>query len=205
MGGLVEAFAINAACWCIRLKYDYQGVKDEFFWILACFFWSHRLSLFWKNSLLLKAVFALFFLSASIYLSSLLSYRDSSSDADGTETKRVKGSSSNRRAESSHQPRPQILKPLVFPARTTHTRLFPKKHSFSYCYLLVGIPIGWKGSLNCFLSVDFEGYFTGKAYQQWWPSWFTIMSTDYLCRGSHAAGLKGKLDDYLHSQVCKSI
>ena len=31
------------------------------------------------------------------------------------------------------------LKPLLFPARTTHRRLFPTPHSFSYSYLLAGI------------------------------------------------------------------
>lgn len=205
MGGLIAAFFINAVFWCIRLKYDSQGAKDEFFWILACFIWSHKPSLFWEGSLLLKAVFALFFLSASLYLPGPLSYKDSISDAGGIETKRVKGSSVNRRAERPRKPLPQTLKPLVFPCRTTHTRLFPKKHSFSYSYLLVGIPIGWQGSLNSFLSVDFEGHLTGKSHQKWWPSWFSIMSTDFLNRGSHAAGLKGKLDDYLDSQVCAYI
>lgn len=204
MGGLIAAFFINAAFWCIRLRYDSPGVKDEFCWILACFFWFHGHSLFWEGSFLLKAVFALCFLSVSFYLPGPLSYRDSIYHAGSAETKSVEIPSVNRRAEGLHKPFPQILKPLVFPCRTTHTRLFPKKHSFSYSYLLVGIPIGWQGSLNSFLSVDFDGHLTGKAYKQWWPSWFSIMGTDYLNRGSHAAGLKGKLDDYLNSQVCPS-
>lgn len=204
MGGLIAAFFINAAFWCIRCKYDSQGVKDEFCWVLACFFWSLRHSLLWEGSFLLKAVFALFFLFSSFYLPGLLSYRDSKSHTGSTETTSVERSSGNRTAEKPQKPLSQILKPLVFACRTTHTRLFPKKHSFSYSYLLVGIPIGWQGSLNNFLSVDFEGHLTGKAYQHWWPSWFSIISTDYLNRGSHAAGLKGKLDDYLDSQVCAS-
>ena len=45
-------------------------------------------------------------------------------------------------------------KPLFFPSRTTHTRLFPKTHSFSYSYLLVGIPVGWQGSVGGMLSAD---------------------------------------------------
>lgn len=202
MGGLFAAFFISAVFWSIRLKHDSQGVKDEIGWILACSFWSQRHSLFWEGSVLLKAVFALFFLSASFYLFGPLSYRDSSSHAGGTETKNV--NTTRTRVERSNKPLPQILKPLLFPCRTSHTRLFPKKHSFSYSYLCVGIPIGWQGSLNSFLSVDFKGHLIGKAYQQWWPSWFSINSSDYLNRGSHAAGLKGKLDDYLESQVCAS-
>ncbi len=200
MGDLIAAFFLNAVFWSIRLKQDSQGVKDDFGWILAGFFWSQRHSLFWEGSVLLKAVFALFFLSACFHLSDPLSYREPNSHAGDIETKSV--DTTRTRVERSHTPLPQILKPLLFPCRTTHTRLFPKKHSFSYSYLCVGIPIGWQGSLNGFLSVDFRGHLTGKAYQQWWPSWFSIMSNDYLNRGSHTAGLKGKLDDYLESQVC---
>ncbi|KAL8910450.1 MAG: hypothetical protein Q9171_004244 [Xanthocarpia ochracea] len=37
-----------------------------------------------------------------------------------------------------------VMKPLLFPSKTSHTRLFPKKHSFTYSYLLVGIPVGWR-------------------------------------------------------------
>lgn len=202
MGNLIAAFFINAVFWSIRLKRDSQGVKDEFGWILVGFFWSRRHSLFWEGSVLLKAVFALIFLSASIYLFVPLSYRDPISHGGGIETKNV--NTTKTRVERSHNPLPQILKPLLFPCRTTHTRLFPKKHSFSYSYLCVGIPVGWQGSMSSFLSVDFGGHLTGKAYHQWWPSWFSIMSSDYLNRGSHAAGLKGKLDDYLEFQVCAS-
>lgn len=200
MGDLIAAFFLNAVFWSIRLKHDSQGVKNEFGWILAGFLWSQRHSLFWEGSVLLKAVFALFFLSAWLHLSDPLSYRDPNSHAGGIDMKSV--NTTTTRAERSQNPLPQILRPLLFPCRTTHTRLFPKKHSFSYSYLCVGIPIGWQGSLNSFLSVDFGGHLTGKAYKKWWPSWFSIMSSDYLNRGSNAAGLKGKLDDYLESQVC---
>lgn len=200
MGDLIAAFFFNAVFWSIRLKHDSRGVKDEFGSILAGFFWSQRHRWFGEDSVLLKALFALFFLSACFHLSDPLSYRDPNSHAGGIETKSV--NTTRTMVERSHNSLPQILKPLLFPCRTTHTRLFPKKHSFSYSYLCVGIPIGWQGSLNSFLSVDFGGRLTGKAYQQWWPSWFSIMSSDYLNRGSHAAGLKGKLDVYLESQVC---
>ena len=45
-------------------------------------------------------------------------------------------------------------RPLFFPSRTTQTRLFPKSHSFSYSYLLVGIPVGWRGSVGGMLAAD---------------------------------------------------
>ncbi|KAK3301355.1 uncharacterized protein B0H64DRAFT_370485 [Chaetomium fimeti] len=69
-------------------------------------------------------------------------------------------------------------KVLLFPCWTSHSRLFPKKHSFSYPYLLVGIPVGFEGSVG----------------------WFTIDAGDYLERGKSELGLRGKLDEYLWSQ-----
>lgn len=199
MGDIIVAFFLNAVFWSLRLNHDSQGVKDEFGWILAGFFWSQRQVLFWEGSVLSKAVFALCVLSACFHLFDTLSYTDPFPHAGDEDTKSV--NTTRTRVERYQNPLPQILKPLLFPCRTTHTRLFPKKHSFSYSYLCVGIPIGWQGSINSFLSVDFGSHLTRKAYQQWWPSWFSIMSSDYLNRGSHAAGLKGKLDDYLESQV----
>ena len=85
------------------------------------------------------------------------------------------------------------LRPLFFPCRTTHTRLFPKKHSFSYSYLFVGIPVGWQGALGSFLSVDLPR----KAKN----AWFSVDSSDYLERKNGSLSLKGNLEAYLMSQV----
>ena len=82
------------------------------------------------------------------------------------------------------------LKPMLFPCRTTHTRLLPQVHSFSYSYLYAGVPIGWKGSAGSLLSADYP---EGK-------TWFNVQSEDYLQRGVHPGGLAGKLKDYLRSQ-----
>lgn len=94
------------------------------------------------------------------------------------------------------------LKPLIFPCRTSHTRLFPKKHSFSYSYLYVGVPVGSSGSL---LSVGNEAFLNENEKTEHGPkttkSWFHIEAMDYLNRGDHSLGLKGKLHDYLRSQV----
>ena len=88
-----------------------------------------------------------------------------------------------------------FLKPCVFPCRTTHSRLFPEKHSFSYSYLYVGIPVGWKGQAGNILSADSDpdGSITSK-------TWFSVLAADYLQRGVHENGLQGKLQDYLLSQ-----
>jgi DUF1365 family protein len=82
-----------------------------------------------------------------------------------------------------------ILPPLLIRSRTTHTRMFPKKHSFSYSYLFVGIPIGIKGRVGNVLSVDSTK-----------PAWFDIRSMDYLDRSNTQNTLGEKLKQYLRSQ-----
>ena len=91
------------------------------------------------------------------------------------------------------------LKPILFPCRTSHTRLFPQKHSFSYSYLLVGIPIGWRGWISSFLTADLKTL----PWKSRKPKigWFNVDSADYLARGDSVHGLRGKLDTYLESQV----
>ncbi len=95
-------------------------------------------------------------------------------------------------------------KPLFFPSRTTHTRLFPKTHSFSYSYLLVGIPVGWQGSVGGMLSADQGAYGTRSGFEGGSSSstWYTIDAGDYLDRGHRQLGLDGKLRKFLQSQVC---
>lgn len=94
---------------------------------------------------------------------------------------------------------------LLFPARTTHSRVFPKKHSFSYSYLVIGIPVGWQGTTaGGMVSVDVKNK-TGLV--SWFPlsrrsrtGWFTIDAADYLERGNGELGLRGKLEGYLRTQ-----
>ena len=93
------------------------------------------------------------------------------------------------------------LRPLVIPSRTSHTRLFPKKHSFSYSYLLVGIPIGWRGSLRCLLSADLDSIENDSLRPR--KGWFSVEAADYLHRGYDVRGLSGKLRHYLKTQVPK--
>ncbi|KAK5107715.1 hypothetical protein LTR62_000737 [Meristemomyces frigidus] len=83
----------------------------------------------------------------------------------------------------------QVLPALLLTSKTTHSRLFPKKHSFSYSYLLVGIPVGVQGQLNKILSVDS----TQRA-------WFHVDAADYLTRGGADSTLADKLKAYLHTQ-----
>lgn len=93
-----------------------------------------------------------------------------------------------------------VMKPLFFPSRTSHTRLFPKKHSFTYSYLLVGIPVGWRGAVGSSLSADLpvEELSQQSVFKR---SWFSVGAGDYLERGDENLGLRGKLQAYLRSQV----
>ncbi|GAB7341773.1 hypothetical protein MBLNU457_g0105t1 [Dothideomycetes sp. NU457] len=89
-----------------------------------------------------------------------------------------------------------LLPPLLIPGRTTHTRLFPKKHSFSYSYFYVGIPVGWKGRAGSSLSADVDLLpLDDRRY-----GWFHVDAADYLTRGDHPDGLEGKLRQYLRSE-----
>ena len=107
--------------------------------------------------------------------------------------------------KSSSSEGEQFLKPMFFPCRTSHTRLFPRKHSFAYSYLLTGIPLGWKGSVGGMISADEERkpspwYLNLFSLAPWTP-WFVVNGSQYLDRGQLRDGFRGKLDQFLRSQV----
>ncbi|KAJ4327319.1 hypothetical protein N0V84_002217 [Fusarium piperis] len=91
-------------------------------------------------------------------------------------------------------------RPFLVPSRTTHTRLFPKKHSFSYSYLVVGVPVGYSGSANGMISANVPGTSSWLSYFLGRRAWFDVNPADYLQRGHRDDGLRGKLDDYLENQ-----
>lgn len=81
--------------------------------------------------------------------------------------------------------------PWILPSRTTHTRMFPKKHSFAYSYLQVSIPVSFEGRCGSLISVgDVER-----------KGWLHVQGSDYLDRSSSETTLEGKLSEYLQSQV----
>ncbi|KAL1842025.1 hypothetical protein VTJ49DRAFT_6191 [Mycothermus thermophilus] len=98
-------------------------------------------------------------------------------------------------------------KVLLLPSQVTHSRLSPKRHSFTYSYLLAGIPIGFQGTAGGMVSVDDDNQRSPGRSSRWpFPlakqtAWFTIDAADYLRRG-HAPtpGLRGKLDQYLRTE-----
>lgn len=86
-----------------------------------------------------------------------------------------------------------IDKTLILPGRISHTRLFPKHHSFSYSYLMVGIPIHSTIQNNRLVSVD---------ERVWWKrGWLCVNANDHLGRGENAQGIQQKLRQYLESKV----
>lgn len=97
------------------------------------------------------------------------------------------------------------VKPLFFPCRTSHVRMFPTRHGFGYSYLLTGVPVGWKGSIGGMISGD-----VGQEPAPWYSrvlslnpggAWYTVNGDDYLDRGHVKGGLQGKLRKYLDGQV----
>ncbi|KAK6584262.1 hypothetical protein PZA11_003992 [Diplocarpon coronariae] len=96
------------------------------------------------------------------------------------------------------------IKPMLFPCETAHQRMLPMKHSFAYSYLLVGIPVGWQGSVGGMISVDSDE--KPRTWFQWLSvmgntgAWFTINGDDYLERGHVEGGLDGKWRRYLEGQ-----
>ncbi|KAL7914898.1 hypothetical protein GGI35DRAFT_466649 [Trichoderma velutinum] len=101
-----------------------------------------------------------------------------------------------------HVDKPQSGTPAyLIPCRVSHSREQPKKHAFSYSYLTVGIPIGYRGNVNGMISVDSPDVSTSWLSKIWRVrSWFRIDSADYLERGNNKLGLRVKLDTYLRSQ-----
>ncbi|AEO55927.1 hypothetical protein MYCTH_2300262 [Thermothelomyces thermophilus ATCC 42464] len=93
----------------------------------------------------------------------------------------------------------------LYPCRTTHSRLLPKQHSFSYSYLLVGIPVSFEGNAGGMVSVRAKAR---PGLLSWFPigffgGWFTVDAGDYLERGKSELSLREKLDRYLLNQgVC---
>ena len=95
--------------------------------------------------------------------------------------------------------------PYLIPCRTTHSRLFPVKHSFSYYYLAVGIPVGFKGNVKGMIGIDdrlTSSIWTKFPFSDLFAcSWFSIRASNHLQRGQEELSLRQRLDLYLQSEV----
>ena len=202
------AALVYAALWWISPRLDYAGFRRELVYLVGAIAWTYRAFIlkiaeqqhrqflqdvrdgsWYQNSILLSIFFNL--------LLWLVPFEHLRYDL-----KLWRGAQDPAR-ELDYQPKgSNPLRPLVFPCRTTHTRFFPKKHSFSYSYLFVGIPVGWRGSVGSILSADLESLSLKDHGRK--HGWLSVESADYLDRGDNAHGLQGKLDSYLQSQVSKT-
>ncbi|KAF2008052.1 DUF1365-domain-containing protein [Amniculicola lignicola CBS 123094] len=84
-------------------------------------------------------------------------------------------------------------KSLIIPSRTTHARMFPKRHAFNYSYLLYGIPITPMDTVN--------GADIGLGHDCVKGSWWLqVRAEDYLQRGYGELGFYAKLKSWLREQ-----
>lgn len=96
-------------------------------------------------------------------------------------------------------------RPRLIPSHTTHTRLFPRKHSFSYSQLSVGVPVDYSGNVNGFISNNEPSLLTQLRRLFRPDAWFYVNPTDHLRRQHSPRGLRGKLYSYLESEVSVPI
>jgi uncharacterized protein DUF1365 len=104
-------------------------------------------------------------------------------------------SRSPRQAKQEKWTTVDATQPLILRCRTTHTRIFPKGHSFGYRYLQVSVPVSFTGSSSRMLGVGSCAKYT----------LFHVDAADYLFRTSTQSTLEGKLNEYLVSQVRRLI
>lgn len=192
---------IQVIFWGFRLQQDAAGVRRDLTWILPSLFWFY-LHYFYSGILGAPSYIwiSLGRLSLCIVLFLMFNrwrvYRRRAS----------RPSSAGRGNNTPDDHSILKLKPLIFPCRTSHTRFFPRIHSFSYSYLFVGIPIGYQGSPGSLISVGggktlLDEDKKTKHIFNTNKSLFHIEAADYLSRGGNSAGLEGKLLAYLRSQV----
>lgn len=94
---------------------------------------------------------------------------------------------------------------LLIPGRITHHRLYPQKHSFSYPYLLLGIPVEVSDNANDTMLTNVHSPWSWFTQLSGLTTLFEVCPADHLQRIRSDNGLRGKLDAYLGSEVCYAI
>ncbi len=213
---LYLAASVFAGAWYTRYRYDRPGAATDLIFFILIWIGAFRSdsqqsprNLQWRSHFLLEGHFCLqcvccvglsFF---NIYMLSQIYKRcqENKIDLKESETKTKKLQRDHNGRYTGQNPL-SPLKPIFFPCRTSHTRLFPQVHSFSYSYLFVGIPVGWRGRISSLLNIDLKSMPSRGRKPR--IGWFSVDSADYLARGDSIHGLRGKLDTYLESQVSAS-
>lgn len=190
------AFLCAAAVWALGYRHDRAGTQNDLKWVL--FFW-YTLTSWSQKRWVVKAWTFIFWSLHFSYAKHQRGKREQ--EAIELESRKLARESKHGlyRSKFDYNDAWSPMKPVMFPCRTSHTRLFPKKHSFSYSYLFVGIPVGWRGYVSTILSADLESLPWKNGAPR--NGWFNVDSADYLARGKNPHGLQGKLDDYLETQV----
>ena len=106
-------------------------------------------------------------------------------------------------------------RPLLFPSRLTHARIFPEKYHYWINYFLVGIPVGLRGRIGALMSIDSDGSDPhSPASKSFLCSangllrnlfWFRINTSMYLHRGDGHPSLSAKLEHFLKDRVCTPL
>ena len=214
---LLVAASVFAVVWYTRYRYDQLGAATDLKLFIVLWIgttrqgpqnpphnWRWRSHYLLKGYCCLRCAFCVGLSLSNIYLLPQVyrKHQENRIEIEELEAKlkRLQWEMDNGRFISHHDFSP--LKPIIFPCRTSHTRIFPQKHSFSYSYLFVGIPVGWRGWISSVLTADLKTLpWRGRKPR---TGWFNVDSADYLARGDSMHGLRGKLDTYLESQVSAS-
>lgn len=106
-------------------------------------------------------------------------------------------------------------RPLLFPCRLTHARMFPEKYNYWINYFLVGIPVGLRGRIGGLMSIDSDGSGPHSPAKKSFQScvgrlvrkliWFRIDTILYLHRGDGHLSLAAKLEHFLQERVCTPL
>lgn len=220
-GGASASAFIQVIFWGFRIQQDAASVKQDLPWILSSLFFLFCRHDFFYSGILeasssyiwtllvwgVSLCFVIIFFLSTCYRWRIKWRRFSQSSCSSSVGRGGNNNNNNTPNPGSSLKR----KPLIFPCRTSHTRIFPRKHSFSYSYLFVGVPIGGdQGASGSLLSVGSETRLDNdddeeedektKQIFNTAKSWFHVEAADYLNRGN-SLGLEGKLHAYLRSQV----
>ena len=201
----VVPILVSAVLWIVRWKCFPVGVFQDIGWFLFFTTFLFRYHVQWIIEATYDAYFSGGLASSSLWVTTIILVNVLSINFFIWPTMKPEELAQVRRHPNSgqklrHMTVPESrLQPMLFPSQVFHKRRFPKVHSFSYSYLMVGIPIGWRGSIGTFLSADIKSLpWLGRTPP---AAWFSVESANHLARGDSVHGLQGKLEDYLSSIV----
>ena len=188
--------------WILRFRYGCLSKQNELVWLFCLLFLAYNFVILWdKVHIFLREGWRSAVISDQ-WIGILLIYCIGVGGTSLIRQRQIHSKTEIREPTTQRKNlvTNDLLKPLLFPCRTSHTRIFPKKHSFSFSYLFVGIPVGWRESAGTLLSADLKSLPCNG--RRSWGAWFSVESADHLERGDSVHGLRGKLESFLETQVC---